>query len=41
LLNQPVGDGNAWSADADPATFRPTERTNGNNFGVSLEPSRK
>jgi len=40
LLNRPVGDGNAWPADADPATFRPTERTNGNNFGVSLVPSR-
>lgn len=35
LLNQPVGDGVAWPANADPATFRPTERTNGNNFGVS------
>jgi lysophospholipase L1-like esterase len=39
LLNQPVGDGNAWPAEVDPATFRPTERTNGNNFGVSLGPS--
>jgi hypothetical protein len=34
LLNQPVGDGAAWPKAADPATFRPTERTNGNNFGV-------
>lgn len=41
LLNQPVGDGAAWPAAADPSTFRPTERTNGNNFGVSLAPSRQ
>jgi hypothetical protein len=36
LLNQPVGNGNAWPADAAPTDFEPTERTNGNNFGVSL-----
>lgn len=41
LLNQPVGDGAAWPTAADPATFRTTERTNGNNFGVSLEPAQK
>ena len=39
LLNQPVGNGAAWPEAADPATFRPTERTNGNNFGVTLEPA--
>ena len=39
LLNRPVGDGKPWTAAADPATFRPTERTNGNNFGVAIEPS--
>lgn len=41
LLNRPVGDGTAWSKAADPATFRPTERTNGSNFGVSLAPTHR
>jgi hypothetical protein len=41
LLNQPVGDGAAWPKAADPATFRPTERTNGNNFGVVSGPPRE
>ena len=40
LGKTPVGDGSAWPANADPTAFRPTERTNGNNFGVSFEPSR-
>lgn len=40
LLNQPVGDGMAWPEAADPATFRPTERTNGNNLGVSVRPAK-
>lgn len=35
LLNQPVGNGQAWSPERDPAKFRTTERTNGNNFGIS------
>jgi hypothetical protein len=35
LLNQPVGNGQAWSPERDPAMFRTTERTNGNNFGIS------
>ncbi len=35
LLNQPVGIGRAWPADADPESFHPTERSNGNNFGIS------
>jgi hypothetical protein len=35
LLNQPVGIGRAWPADADPQSFHPTERSNGNNFGIS------
>ncbi len=37
LLNQPVGNGQTWH-DKDPAleqqNYRPTERANGNNFGV-------
>lgn len=35
LLNQPVGNGVAWSRDREAGTFRTTERTNGNNFGIS------
>jgi hypothetical protein len=41
LLNRPVGDGAAWPKAADPATFRPTERTNGSNFGVTLAPTHR
>jgi len=37
LLNQPVGDGRPWVPGTSPNGFRPTERTNGNNFGISLE----
>jgi hypothetical protein len=37
LLNQPVGNGVAWSPERDPGTFRTTERTNGNNFGISIK----
>jgi len=37
LINQPVGNGKTWH-DKDPALeqrdYRPTERANGNNFGV-------
>jgi exopolysaccharide biosynthesis protein len=35
LLNRPVGNGRSWPAQADSATFRISERTNGNNFGIS------
>jgi hypothetical protein len=35
LLNRPVGNGRSWPAQADPTTFRISERTNGNNFGIS------
>lgn len=35
LLNQPVGNGRAWSPSAEPERFRTSERTNGNNFGIS------
>ncbi len=37
LLNQPVGNGQAWSPAAKPEMFRISERTNGNNFGISIE----
>jgi hypothetical protein len=35
LLNRPVGNGRSWSPQADPAKFGISERTNGNNFGIS------
>ncbi|MFN9365615.1 MAG: phosphodiester glycosidase family protein [Planctomycetota bacterium] len=37
LLNRPVGNGRSWSPQSDPATFRISERTNGNNFGISWQ----
>jgi hypothetical protein len=36
LLNRPVGNGQAWSPGNEPLLFRTTERTNGNNFGISV-----
>jgi hypothetical protein len=37
LLNRPVGNGRSWSPQSDPAMFRISERTNGNNFGISWQ----